>query len=139
MIRDRKNKEGYMKRALIAAGIAAMIFGGVYGLAASLSVSSSSLGAGTATVAGCQTTGTITTTYAPAYSASLPGYDAVDVTLGAIHADCLGKSYKVRLTDASNVALGSEATGSIAGTSASLTFTGVSAASVEKIFVTIYG
>jgi hypothetical protein len=128
-----------MKRLLIALGIGAMLFGGIYGLAASLNVTSTTLGAGTATVAACQTTGSISTAYAPAYSSTIPGYDAVSVTLSGIHANCDTKSYKVRLTDAANAPLGSEATGTITGTTASLTFTGVSAASVEKIFVTIYG
>jgi hypothetical protein len=128
-----------MKRFLIALGLGAVVFGGIFGLAAGLNVSSTTLGAGNATVASCQTSGTIGTTYAPAYSSTIPGYDAVSVTLSGIHANCNGKSYKVTLTGAADAALGTEATGTVSGTSANLTFTGVEAAEVTGVHVTIYG
>jgi hypothetical protein len=42
------------KRLPLALGLAVVIFGGVYGLAASLNVSSGTLGAGNTSVAACQ-------------------------------------------------------------------------------------
>jgi hypothetical protein len=113
-----------MKRMLIALGIAGVMFGGVYGLAASLNVSSATLGAGTAAVAACQS-GTVNVTYTPTYSATATaGYRATDVTL----------------TGTSDASLG-EQTGTTpsTGTTHTMTFSGVSAAAVTGVHVTIYG
>lgn len=132
-----------MKRAIIAIALAAVIGTGIYGLAASLNVTSDTLGAGSAVVAACQT-GAINVTYATTYSASQPGYQATTVTLNGLDTSsgaCGGKSFKVALTDSSNAILGSEATGSLptTGTTKAISFTGVSAASVANVHVTITG
>ena len=133
-----------MKRMLIALGIAGVIFAGVYGLAASLNVSSATLGAGNAAVAACQS-GTVDVTYTPTYSASATaGYRATTVTLNDLDLTsgaCGGKSYKVTLTGASDASLG-EQSGALptsAATTEALTFSGVSAAAVTGVHVTIYG
>jgi hypothetical protein len=132
-----------MKRMLIALGIAGVMFGGVYGLAASLNVSSATLGAGTAAVAACQS-GTVNVTYTPTYSATATaGYRATDVTLNGLDTAsgaCGGKSYKVTLTGTSDASLG-EQTGTTpsTGTTHTMTFSGVSAAAVTGVHVTIYG
>ena len=133
-----------MKRALIALAGAAVIFGGVYGLAASLGVSSSSLGAGSSVVAACQTA-TATVSSDPTYSAvATAGYRATTVTIGSLDESagaCGGKSMRVTLTGASNASLG-EATGTIppgSGTTASVTFSGVNASDVTGVHVVITG
>lgn len=133
-----------MKRALMAIVIAAIIGGGVYGLAASLNVSSATLGAGSAAVAACQS-GTVNVTYAAAYSSSVPGYQATTVTLNGLDTttagtNCASKPFKVTLTDGSNLSLG-EQTGTTpaTGTTASVTFSGVSSAAVNGVHVVITG
>ena len=130
-----------MKRALIALAVAATVFGGIYGLAASLNVTSSTLGAGTSVVAACQTDA-INVTYVPTYDATATaGYDATTVTLnGLVTATCGGKDYKVTLTGASDALLAEEdGTVPATGTTEAITFTNVSAAAVTGVHVTIYG
>src|SRR5712691_7606240 len=89
-----------MKRTLIALLIGGAIAAGVYGFAASLGVTSDSLGAGSTTVAACQT-GTINVSYAPTYKSTLPGYEATTVTLNGLDetaGHCGGATAKVTLT-----------------------------------------
>jgi hypothetical protein len=129
-----------MKRLLsvIAAGVIA--FGAVYGLAASLNLTSDSLGAGTVTVAACQAT-TLNATYASTYSATTPGYTVGTVTVTGLAATCYSKPYKITLSTTAGASLG-EATGTTpaSGTSFSATFSpAVSAASVTGISVVISG
>jgi hypothetical protein len=129
-----------MKRLLIALGIGAIAFGGIFGLAASLNVTSATLGAGTAAVAACQTD-PVSVSYTPTYSSTATaGYRATTVTVGGLASTCLNKSFKVTLTGAGDASLG-EQTGTTpaSGTSQDLTFSGVSAASVTGVHVTIYG
>ena len=129
-----------MKRILsvVAAGLIA--FGAVYGLAASLNLTSDSLGAGNATVAACQSA-TLNATYTTSYSATAPGYTVGTVTVTGLAATCYTKPYKVTLSTTAGASLG-EATGTTpaTGTSFAVTFTpAVSAASVTGISVVISG
>jgi hypothetical protein len=129
-----------MKRALgaIAAGVVA--FSGIYALAASLNVTSNTLGAGTAVVASCQAA-TLNATYAPlAYSSTVPGYTAATVTVNGLAATCYSLPYRVTLYGAGSVSLG-EATGTTpsSGTSFAAAFTAVNAASVTGVAVVIGG
>jgi hypothetical protein len=133
-----------MKRALVALGVGSVIFASVYGLAASLSVSSSSLGAGNASVAACQST-TLTSSYATAYNASTPGYNVGVVTVNGLDTTaghCASKAFKITLVNSSNTSLG-EVTGTTPASGASFTadFTSatVSAASVTGVHVLITG
>ena|SRR5437588_1745229 len=108
-------------------GLAALagvtVFGGTYGLADSLGLTSDSLGAASAVVAACQSS-TMTVVYTPAYSAPLPGYNVTSVTINGLQSTCYGKSYRVTLSGAGGASLG-EATG-----------TAPSAASVGPISIT---
>ncbi|MGP8159759.1 MAG: hypothetical protein ACLQGJ_00845 [Candidatus Dormibacteria bacterium] len=129
-----------MKRILgaIAAGVVA--FSGIYALAASLSVTSNTLGAGTAVVASCQAAA-LNATYTPlAYSTTVPGYTAATVTLTGLASSCYSLPYRVTLYGAGNASLG-EATGTTpaSGTSFAASFTAVSAASVTGVAVVIGG
>lgn len=98
-----------MKRILAAITVAVITFSGVYGLAASLDLTSDSLGADTASVAACQSA-TLNATYATTYSASTPGYTLGTVTVTGLAATCYGKAFRVTLYGAANASLG-EVTG----------------------------
>jgi hypothetical protein len=133
------------KRVLVGAAVALTVFGAVYGLAASLSVNSDTLGGGTAAVASCQA-GIVNVSYSATYSAGAPGYQATTVTLGNLDTNsstgCGGKAVRVTLTGpgASNASL-AEQTGTTptSGTSINLSFTGVKASDVTGAHVAIAG
>jgi hypothetical protein len=108
----------------LAAVLALIVFAATYGFAASLGLSSSGLGAGSAVVSSCGTG--IQAAYSTTYAASIPGYSVSSVNLSSIPAGCLSKSYKIQLTGASGVAVGSEMSGTLpaSGTTASISTTG---------------
>lgn len=129
-----------MKRVLAALFAGLITFGGIYGLAASLNLTSDSLGAGNATVAACQA-GALNATYTTSYSATAPGYTVGTVTVTGLAASCYSKAYKITLSGAGNASLG-EATGTTpaVGTSFAAAFApAVSAASVTGISVVLSG
>jgi len=128
-----------MKRILAAILAGLFTFAGVYGLAASLNLTTDSLGSGTATVAACQA-GALDATYTTTYSATAPGYTVGTVTVTGLASTCYGMAYKITLSGSGNASLG-EATGTTpsSGTSFSATFSGVSAVSVTGISVVISG
>jgi hypothetical protein len=134
-----------MKRTITAIFAGILVFATVYGFAASLSVTSDSLGAGTSAVAACQSTA-VNATYAPTYQSGLPGYEATTVTITGLDETgpkCGGKAIRVTLTGpgASTASLGEQtatlATGS--GTTQGFTFTGVKASEVTGLHVVISG
>jgi hypothetical protein len=117
-----------------------MTFGLVLGLAASLNLTSDSLGSATTTVAACQA-GALNATYTSTYSATAPGYTVGTVTITGLASTCYSKPYKVTLSGAAGVSLG-EATGTTpaSGTTIAVTFSPVvSAASITAINVVISG
>ncbi len=137
---EGRHKRGLpLKRSAAAALAALLTFGTVYGLAASLNLTSDSLGAATTAVAACQA-GTLNATYTSGYSPTAPGYTVTTVTVNGLASTCYSKAYRVELSGAAGAALG-EATGTTpaTGTSFSATFTGVTAASVTGINVVISG
>jgi hypothetical protein len=128
-----------MKRivGVIVAGVIA--FSGVYALAASLTVSSSSLGAGTATVAACQSA-TLNATYTPLTYTAGTGYTAATVTVNNLQSSCYSVPYRVTLYGTGGTSLG-EATGttSATGSTFAAAFTAVSASSVTGVAVVLGG
>ncbi|MDQ2933728.1 MAG: hypothetical protein M3R49_01895 [Chloroflexota bacterium] len=129
-----------MKRVLAALLVAGVTFAGLYGLAASLNLTTDSLGSATTTVAACQAAA-LNATYTTSYSAAAPGYTVGTVTITGLAATCYSKPYKVTLSTAANASLG-EATGTTpsSGTSFSATFApALSAVSVTGISVVISG
>jgi hypothetical protein len=133
-----------MKRTLTALLAGIVVFATVYGFAASLSVSTASLGAGTSSVAACQNA-TLTASYAVSYDSSIPAYKVGIVTVNGLDTGagkCPSKAFKVTLTNASNTSLG-EVTGTTpsSGTSFTADFSSsnVSAAAVTNIHVVISG
>lgn len=129
-----------MKRIVTAVLAGLLVFSVVYGLAASLNLTSDSLGAATTTVAACQA-GALNATYTSTYSTSAPGYTVGTVTVTGLATTCYSKPYKITLAGAASASLG-ESTGTTpaSGTSFSATFApAVSAASVTAISVVISG
>ena len=135
-----------MKRTLTAIFAGMLVFATVYGFAASLTVTSASLGAGITAVAACQST-TLNATYTPTYQSVLPGYESTTVTVNGLDETtalkCGGKAIRVTLTGpgASNASLGEQTatlpTGAL--TTQAFTFTGVKAADVTGLHVVISG
>jgi hypothetical protein len=128
------------RRLVIGAVAGVLTFSVVYGLAASLNLTSDSLGAATTTVAACQAT-TLNATYTSAYSASTPGYTVGTVTVTGLASTCYSKPYRLTLSGAAGASLG-EATGTTpaSGTSFSATFSPtVAAASVTAVNLVITG
>ena len=129
-----------MKRIVGAVLAGLMTFGLVLGMAASLNLTSDSLGAATTTVAACQA-GALNATYTSTYSATAPGYTVGTVTITGLASTCYSKPYKVTLSGAAGASLG-EATGTApaAGTTITVTFApAVAAASITAINVVISG
>ena len=128
MRKFRKTKR--TTKIVVAAVVSSIIFASVYGFAASLGLTSSGLGAGSAVVAACGTG--INAAYTTTYSASIPGYSVSQVNLSAIPAACLSKSYRIQLTGAAGVAIGSEMSGTLpaSGTTANISTAGTPDASL---------
>ncbi len=129
-----------MKRVIAAALAGLFTFGGVYGLAASLNLTTDGLGAATSVVAGCQA-GAMTAAYTTSYSASASGYVVSTVTVSGLASTCYSKAYRISLAGAGGASLG-EVTGTTpsSGTSFAATFSPtVSAASVVGLSVVISG
>lgn len=129
-----------MKRVLMILVAGALTFGTVYGFAASLNLTTDSLGAAQSVVAACQS-GSLTATYTVTYSAAEPGYRVGAVTVTGLESGCYSKAYKITLADSGDSSLG-EATGTTpaSGTSFNATFSpAVGAAAVEGISVVISG
>ena len=122
----------------------ALAFVGVAGMsiasAAQLNLGSSSLGAGTTVVASCQPAETpiavnFESTFTPGSDAE---YKASSLNLSSIDAACNGLDYKVTLTDADGSVIGSEATGTVSGTSVTIPLSDVSAKDVHNVSVVIH-
>ena len=124
------------KKLIVGLAVGAIAFGAVFAMAATLSVGSAGLGAGTADVASCDDA--VDHAYTTAYSSTLPGYrvSAVDVT--GIAAACDGNDIKATLLDGSGAAL-DELTGTVGATGThSFTVGGdIDAGDVEDIAVVI--
>ena len=117
-------------KLVLAAVVSCIVFAGVYGFAASLGLTTSGLGAGSAVVAACGS-GT-TAAYTTAYASAISGYSVSQVNLASVPAACLSKSYKIQLTGAAGAAIGSEMTGTLpaSGTTASIATSGTPDASL---------
>ena len=95
-------------RLLAAIIVGVTVFTTVFAVAASLSVTSPTLGAGTATVASCDTDG-VTTSYTVAYSATAGGYTVANVSVSGIATPgCDGKTMKVTLVGSADASLGEQ-------------------------------
>lgn len=121
----------------------ALAFVGVAGLslasAAQLNLGSGNIGAGTTVVASCQGETPISvnfeSTFVPGVDAE---YKASSINLSSIATACEGLDYKVTLTDSDGSVLGTEATGTVSGTSLSVPLTDVPAKDVANVAVVIH-
>ncbi|MDP8909813.1 MAG: hypothetical protein M3N47_12035 [Chloroflexota bacterium] len=94
-----------MKRYLVPVVAGVTVFGAATAFAASLTVNSTSLGSGNATVASCNASATVA--YAPSgpvYSVTPYGYKVAVVPITSAVA-CATRSYKVTLTGTGNASL----------------------------------
>ena len=103
-----------MKRLLGAMAAGVGVFSMVFGLAASLSVTSDSLGAGTSVVAACQGTALNVQYNGPSYSSTIPGYTNATATISGLAAGCENMPYRITLYGAAGATQG-EATGTTPG------------------------
>jgi len=129
------------QRTIAAIIVGLTVFATVFAVAASLNVTASSLGAGTGTVASCDTDG-VTASFDTTYSPSAAGYKVtlVHVT-GIATPGCDGRTMKVTLVGAADASL-AEVTVTLATPAASPTnfdFTSdnVLASAVLKVSVVV--
>lgn len=120
----------------VIAGV--VVFGAVTAFAATLTITTKTLGAGNVTVASCNATATAT--YTTIYSTTIPGYKVATAPITTA-VGCTLMSYKATLYGTSGTSLG-EITGALDATGAAspdFTALNVSAASVLGIAVVITG
>ena len=123
---------------MIPAVAGVVTFGAVTAFAATLGVTSKSLGSGTAGVATCNATAQVT--YNTTYSASIPGYK-VTTTPVTTSGTCAGMAYKVTLSGSGNASLG-EIPGTLDGSgnaSPDFSSSNISAQNVTGVSVVITG
>ena len=128
---------GFARFALPAV-VGVVVFGSVTAFAASLSVTSKTLGSGNATVASCNAS--VSVSYNTAYASTIPGYKVTTAPVTSA-VGCATMAYKVTLTGAASASL-AEISGTLdASGNASPDFTAsnVSAALVTGVSVAITG
>jgi hypothetical protein len=96
---------------LLPLGAGVVVFGAVTAFAATLSVNTTSLGAGNATVASCNTSASVSYTTAPSGAGTTKTYQVATAPITS-NATCHGMSYKVSLLGAGNAVL-AEQTGTL--------------------------
>ena len=127
-----------LARFAVPAVVGVVVFGTVTAFAASLSVTSKSLGAGTATVNTCNAAAAVS--YTTAYQASITAYKVATAPITTA-AGCATMAYRVTLTGTGGTSLG-EVTGVLDGAGAAspdFSASNISAASVTGVSVTITG
>ena len=128
-------------RIIIAVLVGITVFATVFAAAASLNITAATLGAGTGTVASCDTDG-IATSFDTSYSATAAGYRVTIVHVSGIATPaCDGRTMKVTLVGASDASL-AEVTATLATPVASptnfdFTSANVLASDVLKVSVVV--
>lgn len=107
------------RRAVVASLLGLTVGGGILASAASLGITTSTLGAGTTVIASCTGATNVTLKYGHVYSAVLPAvgagsYRTSSVTVGNIASACTGKALDITLKDSTGVALASGTIAAIA-------------------------
>jgi hypothetical protein len=99
-----------MRRTIYALSAAVVVSGTVFAMAASLGgITSNNLGADSAAVATCDSTG-VSTSYTTAYDATDGRYEVTAVTVSGIDNACDGKAISVTLTNSAGTSVGSGST-----------------------------
>jgi hypothetical protein len=135
-----------VKKYLIPVVAGMAVFGSVTAFAATLNVTSSSLGSGNATVAACNTDAGVS--YTGGFATTPHVYQVATTTVTTpgpvtpLAAVCAGKTYKITFLDSSNVQVGTEVTGTIGsdGTDTkNVAGQGIAASGVANVAVVITG
>ena len=134
--------ENPVKKYLVPLGVGIVVFGSVTAFAASLTVNSSTLGAGNDTVDTCNTSANVS--YTTALSATTHLYEVTGTsvtTVAGTPSACGDMAYKITLLDSSGAAVGSEITGTLGTNTGAATTTGLhlDASSIEGASVVITG
>lgn len=136
-----------MKRYLVPVVAGVAVFGAATAFAASMTVTSQTLGSGNGAVNSCSAAATAaySSTGMTYQSGNTPrGYEVGTVPITS-DAACAGKAFKVTLTDSANATLGEEvgtlssATGLEGTASADFSADNIAAASVTGVSIVIYG
>ncbi len=133
------------KKLLVGAVMGVAVFGAVFASAASLGVTTETLGAGGTSVASCDTNG-VKATYTTAYDAAVPGYKVSTITVTGIADTCKNLAYKIQATKTDGTAL-TAASGTLGAFTAGSTDNSVAAtpgallkaAEVEGVYIVISG
>jgi hypothetical protein len=102
------------RRRWLGAGVVAVALFAVVGYAASLALTTDTLGAGSATVSACNATASVT--YDTVYDSAIPGYKVTTAPITSAVA-CASMPYRLTLTGAADASLG-EKTGTLDGSGA---------------------
>ena len=125
---------------VIALAVAGVVFATVFALAATMSVGSNNLAAGSGGVGACDPDG-VSSSYANTWDATDKRYEVTGVTVGGINNNCDAKTVSVSLTDASGAQIGSGTvtvpTDTLAFTATVTLSTAASAELTEGVHVTI--
>lgn len=130
-----------MKKFLLPVGAGVVVFGSVTAFAATLTVNSSSLGAGNATVTSCNSAAAVTYNTVPTANTKTYDVSTAAITTSGTGTGCANMAFKVSLLAANGSTLG-EKTGSLDGTGAgSVDFTSltVPATDVASVAVVVTG
>ena len=98
-------RQSFLKRWLVVGVVGAVAFATVWAAAAALTVNSSTLGAGTTTIASCDTNG-VDVSYTVAWDSTNKRYAVSTASVTNIMDACRGKTLSVTVQDSSNVSLG---------------------------------
>jgi len=128
-----------MKRYVIAATAAVVVFGGLLAMAASLGgVTADNLGADNSVIASCDTDG-VTTTFTVTYDATDARDEVTAVVVGGVDASCAGQNLTVTLTDGSDVSLDATTVVAVSGSNTVAATTPAAAELVENVHIVITG
>jgi hypothetical protein len=130
-----------VKKYLLPIGAGVVVFGSVTAFAATLTVNSSSLGAGNATVASCNSAAAVTYSTTPTANAKTYDVSTATVTTSGAGTGCANMSFKVSLLGTNGATLG-EKTGTLDGTgagSADFSSLTVAATDVASVAVVVTG
>lgn len=130
-----------MKKYLLPLGAGVVVFGSVTAFAATLTVNSSSLGAGNATVTSCNSAAAVTYGTTPTANAKTYDVSTATVTTSGTGTGCANMSFRVTLLGAGGTTLG-EKTGTLDGTgagSADFTTLTIPASDVASVAVVVTG
>ena len=130
------------RKPIVALVVGAVVFSSAYAFAATLGVTSGSLGAGNAAVTSCASS--VSTGYTVSYDSTIPGYKVGNVSVSGTLTSCANKNLVVDLVNGSNVSIGqmTKVISSAEATAGSVTLTapaGVNAASVANVHAVISG